>query len=116
NCYYKEADKNKKNHMKVGRSKDGNLIISYYDLKLEERKAKYNIYDNVLCEKCNKEIDINWFRCCACYDMETDIDKKNWMKYGLNVRIFKTSDYNLDRDERKAKYEDYNHILCEKCN
>ncbi|RGB31808.1 kinase-like domain-containing protein [Rhizophagus diaphanus] len=30
--------------------------------------------------------------------------------------IFKSSDYDLDKDERKLKYNDYNIILCEKCN
>ncbi|CAB4489355.1 unnamed protein product [Rhizophagus irregularis] len=30
--------------------------------------------------------------------------------------IFKSSDYDLDKDERKLKYKDYNIILCEKCN
>src|SRR5271154_7066262 len=32
------------------------------------------------------------------------------------VGIFKTSDYDLDLDERKAKYKDYYLIFCEKCN
>jgi hypothetical protein len=30
--------------------------------------------------------------------------------------IFKLSDYDLDKDERKLKYKDYKIILCEKCN
>ncbi|CAB4433383.1 unnamed protein product [Rhizophagus irregularis] len=30
--------------------------------------------------------------------------------------IFKSLDYDLDKDERKLKYKDYNIILCEKCN
>jgi hypothetical protein len=30
--------------------------------------------------------------------------------------IFKLSDYDLDKDERKLKYKDYNTIICEKCN
>ena len=32
------------------------------------------------------------------------------------IRIFKLSDYDLNKDERKAKYKDYDHILCEICN
>src|SRR3954453_16109876 len=32
------------------------------------------------------------------------------------VEIFKTSDYDLNKDERKAKYKDYDHIICEECN
>src|SRR5437016_624126 len=30
--------------------------------------------------------------------------------------IFKSSDYDLDTDERKTKYKGYDLILCEKCN
>ena len=33
-----------------------------------------------------------------------------------NAEIFKTSDYNLNVDERKSKYKDYDQILCEECN
>src|SRR3989337_1836202 len=31
------------------------------------------------------------------------------------IGIFRTSDYDLDIGERKAKYKDYDHVLCEKC-
>src|SRR6266498_2476138 len=31
------------------------------------------------------------------------------------VGIFKISDYDLDWDERKEKFKDYDHVLCEKC-
>jgi hypothetical protein len=30
--------------------------------------------------------------------------------------VFKSSDYDLNEDERKLKYKDYNIIVCEKCN
>src|SRR5436309_313828 len=33
-----------------------------------------------------------------------------------NAEIFKTSDYDLNVDERKSKYKDYDQILCEECN
>ena len=29
--------------------------------------------------------------------------------------VFEISDYDLDKDERKVKYKDYNIVLCEKC-
>src|SRR3954469_8054486 len=32
------------------------------------------------------------------------------------IIVFKSSDYNLDKDERKVKYKDYDLVLCEKCN
>ena len=35
---------------------------------------------------------------------------------GTRVAVFKTSDYDLDEFERKAKFKDYDLILCEKCN
>src|SRR2546421_12390130 len=31
------------------------------------------------------------------------------------VGIFKTSDYDLNRNQRQVNYEDYDHVLCEKC-
>ncbi|CAB4406250.1 unnamed protein product [Rhizophagus irregularis] len=35
----------------------------------------------------------------------------------VNDNIFMTiTDYDLNEDDRRAKYKDYNHILCEKCN
>ncbi|CAB4407339.1 unnamed protein product [Rhizophagus irregularis] len=38
-----------------------------------------------------------------------------YIKYGPSkVKIFRTSDYDLNKDERKEKYENY-YILCEKC-
>ncbi|CAB5190863.1 unnamed protein product [Rhizophagus irregularis] len=48
------------------------------------------------------------------------IDAVNSYNNDDNVKkfegIFKSSDYDLDIDERKLKYKDYNIILCEKCN
>ncbi|CAB5383798.1 unnamed protein product [Rhizophagus irregularis] len=48
------------------------------------------------------------------------IDAVNSCNNDDNVKkfegIFKSSDYDLDIDERKLKYKDYNIILCEKCN
>ena len=40
------------------------------------------------------------------------------MKYGRSkVGIFRISDYDLNINEREAKYfKDYDHVLCEKCN
>jgi len=32
------------------------------------------------------------------------------------VENFKTSDYELNKDERQAKYKDYDYGFCEKCN
>src|SRR5436190_5649424 len=87
-----------------------------YDLNKNERKAKYEDYDYVICEKCNQEIDMKYYRCAYCYHKETDKNERNRMKYGLKFEIFKTSDYDLGKDERKAKYKDYDHVLCESCN
>src|SRR5436190_1231212 len=87
-----------------------------YDLNKNERKAKYEDYDYVICEKCNQEIDMKYYRCAYCYHKEIDMNERNRMKYGLKFEIFKTSDYDLGKDERKVKYKDYDHVLCEGCN
>jgi len=76
---------------------------SDYDLNLEERKAKYNDCDGILCEKCNQEIDKQFYYCTYCY-------------CSPKIRFLKISDYNLNLEERKAKYKDHDCILCEKCN
>src|SRR5437764_10741521 len=89
---------------------------SDYNLNLEERKAKYKNYKYVLCEKCNKKIDKWNYYCSNCYYRETDRDERNRMKYGSKVEIFKTLDYDLNRHQRKSKYKNHNHVLCEKCN
>src|SRR5205823_3904052 len=105
-----------------GRSKVGIFKTSDYDLNINERKAKYfKDYDHVLCEKCSKEIHDWYCYCEGCYNKETDGYERICMKYGKDKRskvgIFKTSDYDLNINERKAKYfKDYNHVLCEKCN
>ncbi|CAG8447352.1 10612_t:CDS:2 [Rhizophagus irregularis] len=128
NCYNKETDCNEQNRMNYD-----------YDLNLEERKLKYKDCDIILCEKCNREIDkLNYycydycdgilcekcsqkidkqdFYCIFCYVKETDCNKKGQMKYGSNFGIFNTLDYNLNLEERKVKYKDYDGILCEECN
>src|SRR5437764_1418182 len=56
--------------------------------------------------------------CTYCFNKETDRNEQNRMKYGLDgskVGILKTSDRDLDYDERRVKYENYDHILCERC-
>ncbi|RIA91269.1 hypothetical protein C1645_768058 [Glomus cerebriforme] len=159
NCYNKEPHWNERNRMKYGICKlcfKSNVSqfdcckifrTSDYYLDLWERKTKYRVYKHILCEKCNQEIDqeideYNYY-CKGCYNKETDTNKKNYMKYGSNFKIFKTSDYylnfgerkakyemkyrlkfgifktsdyDLDFEERKAKYRGYNCILCENCN
>src|SRR5436190_1185184 len=34
----------------------------------------------------------------------------------ITARTFKTSDYDLNQEQRWKKYKNYDHILCEKCN
>ncbi|CAB5196150.1 unnamed protein product [Rhizophagus irregularis] len=114
-CYDKETDVIKKGHMKFG-SKFGIFNTFDYNLDLKERKAKYMNYDGILCEKCNKKINNYDYYCTYCYDKETNIIKKGHMKFGSKFGIFNTFDYNLDLKERKAKYMNYDGILCEKCN
>src|SRR3954453_910185 len=90
-----------------------------YDLDVNERREKFMKYDYVLCEICNQEIErTQYYRCEDCYDKETDKNERNRMTYGskVGIRIFETSDYDLNKDERKEKYKGYDHILCEKCN
>jgi predicted amidophosphoribosyltransferase len=112
-----EIDVNKKGCMKYG-SKISIFNTSDYDLNLEERRAKYKGYYAILCEECNQEIDKYYFYCTGCYKEETDINKKRYMIYGSTFEIFNTSDYNLNLEERRAKYMfKYKYtILCEKCN
>ncbi|PKK68812.1 hypothetical protein RhiirC2_781764 [Rhizophagus irregularis] len=113
-CYNKETDVTKIAYIKFG-LKFGIFKISDYNLDLEERRKKYMIYDNILCEKYNNYIYIEDCYCTSCYDKETDLVKKGHMKFGPKFGIFKTSDYNLDLEERRKKYMDYDNILCEKC-
>src|SRR5688572_15372871 len=53
---------------------------------------------------------------------ETIISKRNIINYNQHnnkkksIIVFKSSDYDLDNDERKIKYKDYDLDLCEKCN
>jgi hypothetical protein len=116
NCYSKETDINKKGLMKFGLNFGIFNTSDYYNINLEERKAKYKDFYGILCEKCNKEIYKPEYYCTNCYNTETDIIIKSHMKYGSNFVIFNTSDYNLNLEERKAKYKDFDGILCEKCN
>ncbi|PKC73629.1 hypothetical protein RhiirA1_388765 [Rhizophagus irregularis] len=116
-CYNKETDVIKKNHMKLG--SDFKIFNTFdYNLYLEERKEKYKKYDHInhiVCEKCNKEIDKQYYYCTYCYNKETDVIKKNYMKLGSDFKIFNTFDYNLNLEERRAKYEKYDLVICEKC-
>src|SRR6266487_2850574 len=49
-------------------------------------------------------------------EQENKLDGKIHDSKKESVIVFKTSDYDLDRDERVAKFKDYELILCEKCN
>ncbi|PKY41454.1 hypothetical protein RhiirA4_455033, partial [Rhizophagus irregularis] len=114
-CYDKETDINKKFHMKFG-SHFGIFNTSDYNLNLKERIVKYKDFNYILCEECNNEIFKEDFYCAYCYNEETDIIKKGHMKFGLNFEIFNTFDYNLNLEERRTKYMNFDDILCEKCN
>ncbi|GES90732.1 kinase-like domain-containing protein [Rhizophagus clarus] len=86
-----------------------------YNLSLDERRKKYKDYHYVLCEKCKQKIDMQDYYCLNCYYNETDNYKKHCMKFGSSkVKIFKSSDYDLTKDERKIKFKG-NYVLCEKC-
>ncbi|CAG8668939.1 18152_t:CDS:2, partial [Rhizophagus irregularis] len=117
-CYDKETDVIKKGHMKFGpKFKFGIFKTSDYNLDLKERRAEYMNYHSILCEKCNNGIDnFGYYYCAYCYDKETDVIKKNHMKFGPDFKFFNTFDYNLNLEERKAKYEKYDIVVCEKCN
>ncbi|GBC53733.2 kinase-like domain-containing protein [Rhizophagus irregularis DAOM 181602=DAOM 197198] len=128
NCYNKETDCNEQNRMnyetdcnKKGQMKYGSNFGIFntldYNLNLEERKVKYKDYDGILCEECNQEINKQYLYCFHCYSKETDSNKKGNMTYGTSkVGIFQISDYDLNLEERKEKYNDYDNILCEGCN
>src|SRR5437763_9564204 len=80
----------------------GIFKTSDYALNRDERQAKYKGYEYIVCGKCGEELNNNYY-CTYCYNKETDTCKRNRMKYGSKVRIFKTLDYTLDRYERIAK-------------
>ncbi|CAB5378757.1 unnamed protein product [Rhizophagus irregularis] len=92
------------------------LVITDYDLNLEERKVKYDNYDSIICGECKQEIAKHYYYCLVCYNIKTDINEQNHMKYGLNIGIFKITDYDLNLEKRKTKYENFKIILCGKCN
>ncbi|UZO12674.1 uncharacterized protein OCT59_004198 [Rhizophagus irregularis] len=110
-CYNKETNVIEKGHIKFG----SNFGILDYNLNLKKRRIKYMNFDGILCGKCNKEIDNQCYYCTACYNKETDLIKKGLMKFESNLEIFKKSDYNLNLEERRAKYMNYDGILCEIC-
>ncbi|PKY62896.1 hypothetical protein RhiirA4_490276, partial [Rhizophagus irregularis] len=111
-CYDRETDTNKKRQMLLG----PNFGILDYNSNLKERREKYMNLDGILCEKCNQEINKYVYYCTYCHAKETDVIKKNHIKFGSNFGIFETFDYNLNLEERKVKYKKYDHIICEKCN
>src|ERR1051325_5140013 len=107
-CYDKETDYNEKRRMNYGICKmcfKSNFFFNkccilfktsdYNYLDEYEIKVKYSNYCYILCEKCNQEIDKQDYYCKNCYGQI----------------VFKTSDYELDTDERKAKYGNYRYIL-----
>ncbi|CAG8510166.1 14583_t:CDS:2 [Rhizophagus irregularis] len=102
-CYNKETNVIEKGHIKFG----SNFGILDYNLNLKKRRIKYMNFDGILCGKCNKEIDNQCYYCTACYNKETDLIKKGLMKFESNLEIFKKSDYNLNLEERRAKYMNY---------
>ncbi|GBB90465.1 hypothetical protein RclHR1_17430001 [Rhizophagus clarus] len=129
-CYNEESDVIKKCYMEFG----SNFRIVDYSLDLEKRRIRYKKFCFILCGKCNQEINkrIYYCICCYkreidtnkkldyyckyCYEKEIDVIKKGLMKYGSNFGIFNIFDHNLNLKERKAKYKQYDYILCEKCN
>src|SRR5436189_283174 len=116
NCYSKETDIYERYRMQYGPSKLGVFKTSDYDVDLYQRRIKYEDYDQILCEKCNQEIDEWDYFCINCYSKETDY-KRYCMTYGRSkLRVLKTSDYDLDLYQRKEKYKDYDHIFCKNCN
>ena len=105
-CRDKETDSIEKNRMKNGKPKVGIFKVSDYDLNLDERRAKFRDYYCILCEKCSQEISKWHCYCEDCYNEETEVKERNRMKYGIYgiIKVFKSSDYDLNNDEREAKY------------
>src|ERR1043165_4975387 len=109
---------------------------SNYDLNKDERKAKYKGYDIIFCEKCKQQFGRKLFYCKHCYNKETNEEERNRMKFGRckgcsqvctedywcsscgsqnsgDIKkqiVIKTSDYDLNWDERKAKFKDYGNL------
>src|SRR3954464_5106351 len=97
----------------------GIFRILDYDLNVNERRAKFMKYDYVLCEICKQGIDRYRYRCKDCYYEEPDSNEQNRMNYGIckicfktniafsccsSLKLFETSDYDLNYDKRNAKY------------
>jgi hypothetical protein len=100
----------------TGYDNDNGLVGLNYDLNLSERRKRYMNYDYILCEKCKRKINTQVYYCENCYYNEPNIYKKYCMKYGSSkVKIFKSSDYDLTKNERQTKYKDYHILVCEKC-
>ncbi|SRR6266498_5153529 len=60
------------------------IAIVDYNLNALERLEKYKGYDQVLCEKCNKAIDIrNLYHCKECFEKETDEKEKNRIMFAI---------------------------------
>ncbi|CAB5352878.1 unnamed protein product [Rhizophagus irregularis] len=137
-CYNEETDTIKKGHIKFGT----NFKIFNCNLNLEERKSKYEKYDGILCEKCNNEIDKQYYNCNYCYNNQMIINRckvcfignnydccsfyefkqylENFSKWINENNVFKASkigilDYDLNEDDRRVKYKNFDYILCEKC-
>src|ERR1051325_3525632 len=97
---------------------------------LHERIAKVKDCCNILHEKFNQKFDkktikkkqncMLYRRCKGCFQACVE---HNWcsscgFQYEDKIKkqiVFKISDYDLRIDERKAKYENYEFILCGKC-
>uniref|UniRef100_U9TV78 Uncharacterized protein n=1 Tax=Rhizophagus irregularis (strain DAOM 181602 / DAOM 197198 / MUCL 43194) TaxID=747089 RepID=U9TV78_RHIID len=104
------------NKYDIFESRFGVFKILDYDLNLDERKLKFKKYDRVLCEDCSQEIEKFSFVCYNCYNKETDCNERNRMNHGICkscftsstsygcsiCNIFKTSDYDLNLEERKT--------------
>src|SRR5436853_501942 len=98
-------------------------------------------YNLIFCEKCKKQFEQDLFYCKKCCNKENDKEVKNRMLYGKCKRcyqactdddwcsycgfqnnnsinkqiVFKAIDYNMNLNDRKAKYEKYDIFFCEKC-
>src|SRR5439155_233790 len=87
----------------------------------------FNLFNSIYCKYCyNKENNeeerrrILYGKCKKCFKACTD---HNWCSTCGSQRfddfknqiVFKLTDYDLNVNERKVKYKDYDIILCEEC-